>query len=63
MNFFCNISQTDRINRAILGGVLIFTAIIDCSRLFYAVCGFILLLQAFIGWCAISWLLQRCKKN
>ena len=57
----CNIDQTDRINRACLGALLIVSALLNFSELFYLVVGIILIGQAYIGWCSIPAILGRFK--
>lgn len=59
----CNIDNTDRINRAVLGLILILAGIFDISRTFLILFGVILIIQGLIGWCSIPILLKKIIKT
>ena len=45
----CNINNTDRINRGIIGAFIAITACLNFSKTFYFTLGMVLVLQAAIG--------------
>jgi hypothetical protein len=57
----CNIDQTDRINRAVIGLLLFLAAIFGMSKIFFMVVGIILFLEGLIGWCSIPYLIKKLK--
>ena len=57
----CNIDKTDRINRAVIGAVLFFAALIGMSKVFFMVVGLILVVEGLIGWCSIPYLISKIK--
>ncbi|MDF1646195.1 MAG: DUF2892 domain-containing protein [Legionellaceae bacterium] len=59
----CNINKTDRINRAIIGAVLFFAALIGMSKLFFMIVGLVLVIEGLIGWCSIPYLMNQFKKR
>ena len=59
----CNIDNTDRINRAALGLILILVGIFDISRTFLILFGVILIIQGLIGWCSIPILLKKIRNS
>lgn len=59
----CNIDNTDRVNRAVLGLILILAGIFDISRTFLILFGIILIVQGLIGWCSIPVILKKIKKT
>jgi hypothetical protein len=59
----CNIDKTDRINRAVIGLVLFFAALIGMSKIFFMVLGLILVIEGWIGWCSIPYLLSKIKRR
>jgi hypothetical protein len=58
----CNIDKTDRINRAIIGAILFFAALIGMSPLFFMILGLILIVEGWLGWCSIPYVLSKIKK-
>ena len=54
----CNIDNTDRINRGIIGALIAVSACLDFSKTFYFILGMVLVVQAAIGWCSIPVLLS-----
>ncbi len=59
----CNIDKTDRINRAVIGAVLFFAALIGMSKTFFMVVGLILVVEGLIGWCSIPYLITKIKEK
>ena len=58
----CNIDKTDRINRSVIGGLLLVAALIGMSRMFYITVGIILIVEGLIGWCSIPYLLHKMRR-
>lgn len=58
----CNIDKTDRINRVVIGTILFFAALIGMGKVFFMVVGIILMIEGFIGWCSIPYLISKIKK-
>ena len=59
----CNIDKTDRINRAVIGMLLIIATLIGMSKTFFIVVGIILVIEGVIGWCSIPYFLSKFKRN
>ena len=59
----CNIDKTDRINRAVIGALLFFAALIGMSKVFFMMVGIVLVVEGFIGWCSIPYLISKIKKK
>lgn len=59
----CNINRTDRINRAIIGALLVIFALIGMSKIFYIILGVVLMFEGLIGWCSIPYLLDKLKRS
>ena len=59
----CNIDKTDRICRSLIGIVLMIAAYYQMSYHFFMILGAVLLIQGFIGWCSIPFLLSKIGKN
>ena len=57
----CNIDKTDRINRTIIGALLLIAALIGMSKLFFIAVGVILMIEGIVGWCSIPLLMQKLK--
>lgn len=58
----CNIDKTDRINRIVIGLILILAALIGLSYLFFVIAGIVLIVEGIIGWCSIPGLVKRFKR-
>lgn len=58
----CNIDKTDRINRAVIGAVLFLAALIGMGQVFFMVVGLVLVVEGWIGWCSIPYLMSKFKK-
>lgn len=59
----CNIDKTDRINRAVIGGLLFFAALIGMGKLFFMILGLVLVVEGIVGWCSIPYLMEKLKKS
>lgn len=59
----CNIDKTDRICRSLIGFVLIITAYCQMSYHFFMILGAVLLVQGFIGWCSVPFVLNKLGKK
>ncbi len=59
----CNIDKTDRINRAVIGGILFLAALIGMSKVFFMVVGLVLVVEGLVGWCSISFLISQFKRR
>lgn len=57
----CNIDKTDRINRAVIGAILFFTALIGMGKVFFMVVGLVLIVEGLCGWCSIPYLISKIK--
>lgn len=55
----CNIDNTDRINRIVIGLGLFLAALLGASTLFYMAVGIILVIQGIIGWCSIPYIIKK----
>ncbi len=58
----CNIDTKDRINRAVLGGILLFAALLHAGRFVMIIIGLVLLIEGAIGWCGIPILVEKLTK-
>lgn len=59
----CNIDKTDRINRALIGTLIFFAALIGLSKMFFMVLGIVLLVEGLIGWCSIPYIISKIKRR
>ena len=57
----CNINQADRINRSVIGVILLVAALLGMGKTFFMVLGFIFVLQGMVGWCSIPYLIKKLK--
>jgi hypothetical protein len=57
----CNIDKTDRINRAIIGALIVIAVLIGLSRNFFIILGLILIIEGIIGWCSIPFIMTKIK--
>ena len=57
----CNIDKSDRINRSVIGVILILAALLGLGKVFFIVLGLVLLVEGVIGWCSIPYLISRFK--
>lgn len=59
----CNIDKTDRINRSIIGFIILLAACLGASRNFFLIIGAVLLLEGVVGWCSIPLILEKLKRK
>lgn len=59
--FSCNIDKTERINRTIIGIILVLAAVLGASKSFFIVVGALLIVTALVGWCAIPVIMEKLK--
>ncbi|MFZ2315256.1 MAG: DUF2892 domain-containing protein [Gammaproteobacteria bacterium] len=59
----CNIDKTDRINRAVIGVILIVAALLGMGKVFFVIVGLVMLIQGMIGWCSIPYLRSQFKSK
>lgn len=57
----CNIDKTDRINRIVIGVLLFLAAIVGMSKTFFMIVGVVLVIEGWIGWCSIPYLMSKIK--
>ena len=57
----CNIDKTDRINRVVIGAAIALAALFGASKLFFIILGLIMVIEGFIGWCAIPVMVAKLK--
>ncbi len=57
----CNIDKTDRINRVVIGAAITLAAIFGASKLFFIILGLVMVIEGFIGWCAIPVFLCKLR--
>jgi hypothetical protein len=57
----CNIDKTDRINRMVIGIILFLAALIGMGKVFFMVIGLVLIVEGWIGWCSIPYLISKLK--
>lgn len=57
----CNISQTDRTNRIVIGVLLIVAALFGVGKIVMIILGLIILVEGIIGWCGIPILAAKIK--
>ncbi len=59
----CNIDKTDRINRIVIGVILIFAALIELGKAFFIIAGVILIIEGIVGWCSIPGFVEKFKRR
>jgi len=59
----CNIDKTDRINRVVIGIILFLAALIGMGKVFFMVVGLFLIIEGWIGWCSIPYLIGQFKQR
>ena len=59
----CNIDQSDRINRVVIGLIIFFAALTGASSLFFMAVGIIMVVQGLIGWCSLPYLTSLLKQK
>lgn len=61
--FQCNIDKKDRINRSVIGSVLVIASIIGLSKFFFILLGLILVIEGIIGWCSIPYIIDKIQRK
>lgn len=61
MALTCNIEKSDRTNRIVIGIIIILGAILGFGRFWAILVGAILIVEGYIGWCAIPVLMEKFK--
>jgi hypothetical protein len=59
----CNINETDRINRVVIGVLLLLSVFFGITEFFAFLLGLILIVQGVIGWCSIPYLRDLIKNQ
>ena len=59
----CNIDKTDRINRTVIGSILLYWRIDWNGKILFYVVGLILIVEGIIGWCSIPHLMNKIKRH
>jgi len=62
MNFQCNIDKTDRINRVVLGVLILIGLLLGVGKLFFTILALVLIIEGLIGWCSIPLIVGKLKK-
>lgn len=57
----CNIVQTDRINRVVMGVLLCLGVLLHLGAFFCFLVGVILIVEGIIGWCYIPILVEKLR--
>ncbi len=57
----CNIDYNDRVNRVVIGLLLIVGGLIGLGKIFLLLVGTVLVVQGAIGWCGIPYLMAKFK--
>lgn len=62
MNLFqCNIDKTDRINRIVLGVLILVGLILGVGKVFFTILALVLIAEGLIGWCSIPLIVAKLK--
>ncbi len=54
-----NIDKTDRINRTVIGAIIMIAALVGLGKLFFMLVGLILIIEGVVGWCGIKSLMRK----
>lgn len=57
----CNIDKTDRINRVIIGIIVLLGVLLGASIWFFIAVGVLLILSGLIGWCSIPVIMKKLR--
>lgn len=57
----CNIDKTERINRTIIGIVVLLAALLGAGKMFFIVVGALLILSGLVGWCSFPLIMEKLK--
>lgn len=61
-NVNCNIDQTDKIHRLVVGALLLIGALLDLGRGFMLFLAIVLLVEGFLGKCGIPLVVAKYKE-
>jgi len=57
----CNIDQTDRRNRVVVGVIILLAALLGLGKIFFSLIGLVLIVEGVIGWCGIPLVIEKFK--
>ena len=57
----CNIDKTDRINRIVIGVLIVLAVLFSMSKFFFILLGIALIVEGIIGWCTIPYIITKLK--
>lgn len=55
----CNINQSERTNRIVIGIIIFLAALVGFGKVFFMTVGLVLVVQGVIGWCAIPLIIEK----
>ena len=58
----CNIDQSDRRNRIVMGVIILLAALIGFGKIFFSLIGIVLIAEGIIGWCGIPIVMEKFKE-
>lgn len=59
----CNIDNTDRINRTVIGIILCLGVLLGMGAVFYFIVGVVLIVEGAMGLCGIPILVEKWKQS
>ena len=57
----CNIDKTDRINRVVIGVLLLLGALLGAGKWFLLIVGAVLIAEGLVGWCSIPLMIAKLQ--
>ncbi|MCD6046508.1 MAG: hypothetical protein K0S08_155 [Gammaproteobacteria bacterium] len=63
MNIVTNIEKNERTTRMVIGAILIVGAILGFPRFFAILFGILLVVEGYLGWCAIPYTMEKLGLN
>ena len=60
-SFQCNIDKNDRINRIVIGVLILLAVLFHMSQTFLMALGAVLVIEGLIGWCSIPFFIKKIK--
>jgi len=61
LNLTCNIDKTERINRVVIGAIMLLAAILGAGVWFFTLVSLVLIVEGAIGWCGIPVIVEKIK--
>ena len=61
LNITCNIDQTDRVNRIVIGVFLLLGAVLGAGTAFLVIAAVVLIAEGVVGWCGIPLMVAKLK--